>query len=86
MYNNEQNHCITYIQNGQPVPSLMTEAEVIDFLRIPEVSKARNHSNVITNLKRMRELPCIYICRQPLYPLDAIRDWIEQQVKKEHRR
>ena len=64
-----------------PDPSdLMTEAELIRFLRIPEVSKAKDHGSVIENLKRMRGLPCIHISRQPLYPRDAISRWIEQEI------
>ncbi len=65
---------------------LMTEGEVIEFLRIPEVSKAENYHNVIENLKRMHDLPCIHICKQPLYPLKAIRKWIEDKLLKEQKR
>jgi hypothetical protein len=67
-------------------PELMTEQELVEFLRIPEVSKADDHGNVIANLKRMRDLPCIHICRQPLYPREAIRHWIERQTEKEQGR
>ncbi len=56
-----------------PCPELMTEEELVQFLRIPEVSKAGSHKNVIDNLKRMRDLPCIHISKQPLYPLAAVR-------------
>lgn len=58
----------------------MTESELIDFLRIPEISKAKNHGNVIENLKRMHDLPCIHICRQPLYPLKSIQKWVEEKT------
>jgi len=64
------------------MPELMTENELIDFLRIPEVSKAQNLSHVIENLKRMHDLPCVHICRKPLYPLRSVLEWIEQQVEK----
>jgi len=60
-------------------PELMTESEVIQFLRIPKVSKARNYGNVIENLKKMYGLPCIHIYRQPLYPTQAVRKWIEEK-------
>ena len=63
-----------------PYPELMTEEEVLGFLRIPEVSKADNYSNVIENLKRMHDLPCIHICRQPLYPIEAVRKWIQEKI------
>jgi len=68
------------------MPELMTENELIDFLRIPEISNAKNLSHVIENLKRMHDLPCVHICRKPLYPLKSVLEWIEQQVEKEKSR
>ena len=62
-------------------PALMTEAELIQFLRIPEASQTKNYHNVIENLKRMRGLPCIHISRTPLYPREAILAWIETQTE-----
>jgi len=62
---------------------LMTQSELIEYLRIPEVSKTDNYDNVIGNLKRMHDLPCIHICKQPLYPIDAVRRWIEKKLIKE---
>ncbi len=59
---------------------LMTEVEAIEYLRIPEISKAKNLKHVIDNLKRMHDLPCIYISRQPLYPLTAVQEWINRQA------
>jgi len=59
---------------------LLTEKELIEFLRIPEVSSASDHHNVIENLKRMHELPRIHICGKPLYPIKAIRKWIEEKT------
>jgi len=70
----------------QPVgnwPELMTEAEVIHFLRIPAVSKAKDLHNVIENLQRMHGLPRIHLCGQPLYPLDAVRTWVKEKLAKE---
>ena len=64
-------------------PELMTEEELVVFLRIPLISKANNYNNVIENLKRMHELPCIHICKKPLYPLNAVRKWIEDKLTKE---
>ena len=55
---------------------LMTEGELVEFLRSPEVSKAKKYHNVIDNLKRFRHLPRIHICGQPLYPREAIMEWI----------
>ena len=56
------------------MPELMTENELITFLRIPEISNAKNLSHVIENLKRMHDLPCVHICRKPLYPLKILRE------------
>ena len=61
-------------------PDLMTESELIDYLRIPEVSKSKNYKNVINHLKRVRDLPRIHLCRQPLYPLKAVQEWIDKQT------
>jgi len=58
----------------------MTEAELIVFLRIAEVSKSKDHHNVIENLKRMHRLPRVHICGKPLYPREAIREWIKQKT------
>ena len=68
-----------------PCPELMTEAEIILYLRIPEISNSKNHHNVIENLKRMHDLPCIHICKKTLYPLNAVRKWIEEKLSKERR-
>ncbi len=59
---------------------LMTESEVIQFLRIPEISNSKDYHNVIENLKRVRGLPRIHICRKALYPKKAILEWVEKQL------
>lgn len=61
-------------------PELMTEAELIEYLRITEVSKSRDHRNVIENLKRMHRLPRIHICGKPLYPREAIKEWVKRKT------
>ena len=65
------------------VPELMTEYELIQYLRIPEVSKAKDYHNVVYNLKRMHNLPCIHISGQPLYPREAIDEWIRSKTERE---
>ena len=64
-----------------PYPELMTESEVIQFLRIPKVSNSKNFHNVIEHLKKFRDLPRIHICRKALYPKKAILEWIEKETK-----
>ena len=64
-------------------PELMTEAELMHYLRIPEVSQAVNPHHAVENLKRFHQLPCIHISRQPLYPLAAVRRWVEDKLVKE---
>jgi len=61
-------------------PELMTETELIQFLRIPEISNSNNHHNVIEHLKRYRDLPRIHICNKALYPKKAILEWIEKET------
>ncbi|HSV98691.1 MAG TPA: hypothetical protein VLI39_00855 [Sedimentisphaerales bacterium] len=68
-----------------PYPLLLTEGELIDLLRIPEVGGTASPHNVIENLKRMHNLPCIHICKMPLYPFEAVRQWILDKVEKERR-
>ena len=61
-------------------PDLMTEEELIDYLRVPQVSKSKNHHNVIEHLKRMRDLPRIHLCRKALYPLKVVREWVHKET------
>jgi len=69
----------------QALPLLLTEDELISLLRIPEISRAQDYHNVIENLKRMHDLPCIHICKTPLYPFEAVRQWVQDKVEKERR-
>ena len=78
----KEKRCIPNDTAENAVPVLMTESELIDFLRIPEVSKAKDHHNVIANLKRFHDLPRVHICGQPLYPRDAIVEWIRDNTNK----
>ena len=73
-------HPPSYFPDGHPVPDLMTISELIELLRIPEVSTASNHHNVIKNLIRMRDLPRIQICNKLLFPKKAILQWIEDET------
>ncbi len=66
--------------NHQIWPDLLTEQELVEFLRIPEISKASNYHNVIEHLKRYRGLPRIHICHKALYPKKAITEWIKDQT------
>ena len=59
---------------------LMTEAELIQFLRIPEISGSTNFHNVIEHLKRNRDLPRIHICNKALYPKKSVLEWIEKET------
>ena len=67
-------------RSSQIASELMTEGELIAYLRIPEVSKSQDYHNVIENLKRMHQLPRIHICGRPLYPREAVREWIRQKT------
>ena len=66
--------------NIKKFSELMTESELIEYLRIPEISNSRDFKNVIYNLKRMRNLPRIHICNKPLYPKKAIDKWLEENI------
>ena len=66
----------------RPAPELMTEEELILYLRIPEVSTAKDYRNVVYNLKRIQGLPRVHICGQPLYPREAIDEWIRSKTER----
>lgn len=61
-------------------PDLLTEEELIEYLRIPEISNAKDFHNVIEHLKRVRKLPRVHICRKALYPIRAIRNWVNKET------
>ncbi|MBN2312908.1 MAG: hypothetical protein JXM79_03195 [Sedimentisphaerales bacterium] len=61
-------------------PTVMTKEELIRFLRIPEISNARSHRNVVENLKRTRGLPRIHLCRKTVYLADAVKSWLENLI------
>jgi hypothetical protein len=63
-----------------PCPSVMTEKELIRFLRIPQVSNPKNRRNVVENLKRSRNLPRIRLCRKTVYLTDAVKAWLENHI------
>jgi hypothetical protein len=63
-----------------PCPTVMTEDELIRFLRIPEISTAANHHHVIENLKRAHGLPRIHLCGKTVYLTDAVKQWLQQQI------
>ncbi len=64
----------------QPVPQLMTQDELVRFLRIPEISAAKDQHNVIEHLKKFRNLPRIHIRSKVLYPKKAILEWVEKET------
>jgi len=63
-----------------PCPELMTEKELIAFLRISEISNSNDYHNVIEHLKKYRGLPRIHICRKALFPKNAILEWIGKET------
>ena len=69
------------VLQGKTIATL-TEEELIQFLRIPEISSSNNYHNVIEHLKRFRDLPRMHICNKTLYPKKAILDWIEKETSR----
>jgi len=63
-----------------PCPTVMTEDELIRFLRIPEISNAANHRHVIENLKRVHGLPRIHLCGRTVYLTDSVKEWLQRHV------
>jgi len=50
------------------------------FLRIPEISSARNHRHAIENLKRNHGLPRVHLCGKTVYLTDSVKAWLEKHV------
>ena len=75
----DDNHLFS---NKTQVPDLLTEQELVQFLRIPDVSNSKDHHNVVKNLIRMRDLPRLQICKKLLFPKKAVLEWIEQETIK----
>jgi len=63
-----------------PCPAIMTEEELVRFLRIPEISTASNHRHVIEDLKRKHGLPRIHLCGKTVYLTDSVKEWLQQHV------
>jgi len=61
-------------------PTVMTEEELIRFLRIPEISGARNYRHVIENLKRKHGLPRVHLCGKTVYLTDSVKVWLHEHV------
>ena len=61
-------------------PTVMTEEELIRFLRIPEISNATDYRHVIENLKRAHGLPRIHLCGKTVYLTDSVKAWLEKHV------
>jgi len=77
---NGQNLCEHVPTEINNTSELMTESELVRFLRIPEISNSRDYHNVIEHLKRVRGLPRIHICRKALCPEKAILEWVEKEL------
>lgn len=78
--NNSENTTYSeYFKNG--IPELLTEEELVIFLRIPQVSKSKDYHNVILNLIRFRNLPRIQIGKKLLFPKKTILEWIDKETK-----
>lgn len=61
-------------------PTVMTEEELIRFLRIPEISGATNYRHVIENLKRKHGLPRVHLCGKTVYLTDSVKVWLAKHV------
>lgn len=77
--------CLNVVQIATQIeltnlPDLLTESELIHFLRIPEVSAAGDYHNVVKNLIRFKDLPRIHMCKRLLFPKKAVLEWIEKNT------
>ena len=74
---------LSFLPDQHMAQGLMTIDEVVVFLRIPEVSTAKDYQNVVKNLIRFRGLPRIYISNKMLFPRAAVAEWIASQTIRE---
>ena len=63
-------------------PDIMIESELIQYLRIPEISKSNNYHNVIEHLKRFRGLPSFHLCNREVFIRKVIDQWLEEGIFK----
>jgi hypothetical protein len=63
-----------------PCPTIVTEEELIQFLGIPEVSRATEYRHVIEDLKHGRGLPQIHLCGKAMCWADSVTAWLEEHV------
>ena len=59
---------------------VMTEEELIDFLKIEQISSSRNPHNVIENLKRVHGLPRVPLCGKNVYLKEAVIVWLKSRI------
>lgn len=70
----------SFFADGHPVPDLLTEEDLIRYLRIPEVSTSTDYGNVIDNLVKMRDLPTLHLSNRRLFSRLAVMEWIQKQI------
>ena len=63
-----------------PCPTVMTEEELVRFLRIRKISSPANYRNVVENLKRMHGLPRTHLCGKTVYLTHSVKQWLQQRV------
>jgi len=85
MANSQRSHDLPQVLPNQSDkrmsgPVVMTEDELIRFLRIPEITHATNYRHVIENLKRRHGLPRIHLCGKTVYMTDFVKVWLQQHV------
>jgi len=76
----EGKHILCGFKPAKGFPELLTEEELVAYLRIPAVSNSKDYHNVIEHLKRLMNLPRIHICNKTLYPKKAVQEWIERET------
>jgi len=67
--------------NGDPAPVLLTEGELIKFLRL-DLIDVRFPKNTIRRYRDAGLLRGCQISKQILYPLDEILEFIEKQTQE----
>ena len=70
-----------FMPDGRPVPAVMVETEVIEFLRMKEIGIA-NPANTLRYYRETKRLRPTCIGNHNVYTLDAVLDFLDELTPK----
>ena len=70
-----------YMPDGRPVPEVMLESELIEFLRLKELG-VKNPINTLRYYRERGKLRPTMIANRNCYTVQAAMDFLEEMTKK----